>query len=183
MNITQEPKYDLVQRGDKIRWQNRSSGRTIPDYEPVFVLRGGDAMAATVLLKYASILSDTHRGAPLLQAHQNAVLNRMHDFNAFWISHPHLMKIHPVPAYETRLDETGHTALFNDDAKVPEYEPLFLFRARDKHACEAIAFYIKVAPMQAQIDCAQRALEEFQEFRRIHGVLMKTPDTDNNPNI
>lgn len=207
MLASQEPKYNLVPRGGSFCWQNGSSGRAIPGYELVFVLRASDPIASTVLLKYAAMLTEPQQGAPLLKAHQNAVVKRMHDFNNFLEQHPDLMTSFPLPQYSACIDAQGEPVLcelqkdpFDDPeyrpsfyhhnqsipaeetARVPDFEPLFLFRGgRDKFALQAIEFYVSATTNEAQAQGAKIALDSFKVFASAHESLMKAPDTDSPP--
>ena len=61
MDINQSPKYDVSAHG---RLVNRASGETIPDDEPVFILRARDRWAIDALLHYQGLCEDRdHRVA------------------------------------------------------------------------------------------------------------------------
>lgn len=75
MNAYQEPKY-VIENG---RLVNRQSGETIPDDEPVFILRARDKNAAAILRAYASSCIDpAHREAANLRAAQFANWATLH---------------------------------------------------------------------------------------------------------
>ena len=61
MDINQSPKYDVSAHGHLV---NRASGETIPDDEPVFILRARDRWAIDALLHYQGLCEDRdHRVA------------------------------------------------------------------------------------------------------------------------
>jgi|SRR6185503_11113900 len=67
MNVYQEPKYAAV--GGKL--VNRQSNTTIPDDEPVFILRARDKHAAATLIAYCQLVDNPeHREAVRLRAAQ-----------------------------------------------------------------------------------------------------------------
>jgi hypothetical protein len=77
----QEPKYTTTQHG---RLCNRSTGKPIPDDEPVFVLRAKDANAAKTLQAYIDLCQNPD--------HRAVAKSRLLDFMAFALKHPDLMK-------------------------------------------------------------------------------------------
>lgn len=63
---------------------NRQSGEPIPDDEPVFILRGRDALAVDTLISYL--------GHGMNREHRRAVEIRLAQFQAFSKSNPSRMK-------------------------------------------------------------------------------------------
>lgn len=85
MTETQEPKYNAAVCDDgETRLVNRTTLRTIPDYEPTFVLRARDIHAIPALAYYASAVRDPH--------HRQVIYSRIRDFAAFAVDHGDEMK-------------------------------------------------------------------------------------------
>lgn len=78
---SQEPKYFINEKG---RLTNRSTGKPIPDEEPVFVLRGQDKHAIEALAAYRASVSDP--------VHGMVVAQRIADFCAYAEGYPERMK-------------------------------------------------------------------------------------------
>lgn len=72
MNIEQEPKYDVTHDGKIV---NRTSGRVIPDDEPIFILRARDIHAVAAMAYYAELCS--------IEKHVDVVNSRIADFERF----------------------------------------------------------------------------------------------------
>jgi len=81
MKIHQEPKYCVGLDGALV---NRQSGESIPDDEPIFILRGRDKYAADVLVYYEQMVAD--------QNHAKAVSIRRKQFERFAKENPTRMK-------------------------------------------------------------------------------------------
>lgn len=79
----QEPKYGIGERGRLI---NRASGQTIPDEEPVFILRAQDQLAMAALTYYRQLLVDTARNTDPLD-------ERILAFSGFRDAFPERMKL------------------------------------------------------------------------------------------
>ena len=82
MSPKQEPKYEA--RDGRI--YNRATGESIPDDEPVFILRARDVHAISML---------AHYGAAVVHGqleHWDAVQERLNDFSRFRRDHPERMK-------------------------------------------------------------------------------------------
>ena len=63
---------------------------------------------------------------------------------------------------------------------IPGDEPVFIFRARDTMAADALLHYyteLRRIGNDAQADAVLKRLQDFQRFAREHGDRMKTPDT------
>lgn len=80
--LAQEPKYTASSKTGRI--VNRSTGKPIPDFEPVFILRGQDEKAIYALRAYANLVSDPE--------HAQALALRIAAFENFAATHPDLMK-------------------------------------------------------------------------------------------
>ena len=81
MQEEQEPKYDCNMQGQIF---NRTTGKFIPDEEPIFILRAKDKNAALLLAHYKKLCFH--------ETHKNAINNRLHDFVAFANEYPERMK-------------------------------------------------------------------------------------------
>lgn len=80
MRKYQEPKYDVANG----RLFNRVSGESIPDDEPVFILRARDVHAVATIGWYAGHCKN--------QEHVEIVKQRWLDFQQFRDEHPERMK-------------------------------------------------------------------------------------------
>lgn len=78
---TQEPKYTTTQHG---RIVSRSTGKVIPDDEPVFILRAQDVHAVDAIIAYSSLCESSE--------HRAAVLERAKAFQTFADAHAERMK-------------------------------------------------------------------------------------------
>jgi hypothetical protein len=78
---TQEPKYTTTIDG---KLMNRSTGRNIPDDEPVMVFRAQDRNAVVAMRAYYMTCSDAD--------HKAVIKSRIADFERFALEHPERMK-------------------------------------------------------------------------------------------
>jgi len=85
------------------------------------------------------------------------------------------MKIEQEPKYEAR----GYQIVNRKSGKViPDDEPIFLLRARDKHAASLIWNYLnKCKSGRHRIAIAKRYIQ-FDQFSMEHPMRMKEPDTE-----
>lgn len=60
---------------------------------------------------------------------------------------------------------------------IPEDEPVFVLRAKDMHAVEALLAYWNAVEGDEQKAAVYRRIEEFEEFAEEHPDRMKEPDT------
>lgn len=60
---------------------------------------------------------------------------------------------------------------------IPADEPVFIFRARDKHACSMIGEYMQFCDDPAHIEAVQERFIQFGEWADTHPERMKEPDT------
>ncbi len=79
----QEPKYTSSSKHGRL--VNRSTGKAIPDDEPVFILRAQDKLAMAALEAYLFEIEDP--------VHAAVVGSRIADFAAFAQAHPERMKV------------------------------------------------------------------------------------------
>lgn len=78
----QEPKYTISSKHGRL--VNRSTGKAIPDDEPVFILRAQDVLALHAMHAYSLLIVD--------ETHANVVEQRIADFLRFATAHPERMK-------------------------------------------------------------------------------------------
>ncbi len=60
---------------------------------------------------------------------------------------------------------------------IPESEPIFILRAKDVNAAEAIAHYVSCCEDEAHVRAGQRRIVEFVRFAEHFSTCMKEPDT------
>jgi hypothetical protein len=82
LKLEQEPKYTTGTKDGRL--VNRSTGKPIPDDEPVFVIRGQDIHALPLLHAYLSMVKEIDQAA--------AVGKRIVAFRDFANAHPERMK-------------------------------------------------------------------------------------------
>lgn len=82
----QDPKYDFCDG----RVINRDSGELVPLDEDVFVFRARDVLSLPVLKVYRSLVRDL--GSPGVEAHLQAIDERIAHFEQFRHDHPERMK-------------------------------------------------------------------------------------------
>ena len=61
--------------------------------------------------------------------------------------------------------------------KIPDNEPVFVFRAKDRKAVAALHFYAGICDNVEHINAVQSRIAEFQEFARRQPRMMKHPDS------
>lgn len=81
---TQEPKYTAHLVDGDCKIVVRETADRVPDDEPVFIFRGKDPFAVSVLAYYASILEENK----VSEDHISAVLQRLDDFCEFKKDNP-----------------------------------------------------------------------------------------------
>lgn len=82
LKLTQEPKYTTSTKDGRL--VNRSTGKPIPDDEPVFILRAQDIHALPLLHTYLSLVREPDQ--------KQAVTRRISDFEDFAVAHTERMK-------------------------------------------------------------------------------------------
>ena len=65
---------------------------------------------------------------------------------------------------------------------IPDDEPVFIFRARDVHAANAITYYAGLCSDQEHDRIVRECAMDFIRFAKAHPERMKEPDTDLQPN-
>jgi hypothetical protein len=59
---------------------------------------------------------------------------------------------------------------------IPDDEPIMIFRAKDQHAHQAIAYYIECCANAEHQEIVARRLDDFRRFGNDHLERMKEPD-------
>lgn len=60
---------------------------------------------------------------------------------------------------------------------VPADEPVFIFRARDRHAAAALSFYASIVRDEEHRAAIAQRVKDFDAFATEHPERMKEPDT------
>lgn len=84
------------------------------------------------------------------------------------------MKIEQEPKYDA-VD--GRIVNRASGEAIPDDEPVFIFRARDRHALEAIRRYSYTVSDPAHRDAIRLRMRDFENFWDDHPERMKEPDT------
>jgi hypothetical protein len=79
------------------------------------------------------------------------------------------------PKYTVR---DGHIANRASGDTIPDEEPVFIFRARDRHAAAVLEFYAKMVHDTAHFEAVCGRLDDFRRFSKEHPERMKEPDTE-----
>ena len=79
------------------------------------------------------------------------------------------------PKYE--IDEEGRIKNRVSGEVIPDDEPVMIFRARDKNAALAIAYYKKLCADTEHKEAVNDRLHHFVDFAHNHPDRMKEPDT------
>lgn len=62
------------------------------------------------------------------------------------------------------------------EVPVPEDEPLFILRAKDRNALPALLAYLTICDILEHRQEVQKAVLDFKEFTRLHPDKMSEPD-------
>lgn len=83
-----------------------------------------------------------------------------------------------MPAKEPKYGIWGGR-LYNRTSgdKIPDNEPVFIFRAKDRKAVAALHFYAGICDNAEHVNGVQSRIAEFQEFARRQPRMMKHPDS------
>ena len=76
---------------------------------------------------------------------------------------------------------TGPITNTSSGEVIPQDEPIFFFRARDKFALTALEFYWELVSDtgdQEHLEAIRQRIEEFYAFKENYPERMKRPDTD-----
>lgn len=84
------------------------------------------------------------------------------------------MNPYQEPKYEIK---NGKLHNRQSGEQIPDDEPLFVLRARDKHAAEAIAAYRKTVCCGDHYGAVTLRLQQFENWAAAHPERMKEPDT------
>jgi hypothetical protein len=60
---------------------------------------------------------------------------------------------------------------------IPDDEPVFVIRARDRHALMALRFYRDLCQDTGHIDFVEKRIVQFSNFKLNHPDRMKEPDS------
>lgn len=96
MKPTQDPKYGINDDGQIC---NITTGKPIPDDEPIFIFRAQDALAVQPILYYLTLV--------VTEAHKMAVKDRIAHFNRFSLDNPERMKAPDTVYPFTRIPESN----------------------------------------------------------------------------
>lgn len=66
---------------------------------------------------------------------------------------------------------------------IPHDEPVFILRARDKHAVQTLQFYSDMAKDEHHRSVVDTRIEQFAAFKHGQPERMKEPDTDKTINL
>lgn len=85
-----------------------------------------------------------------------------------------------LPAWQEPKYTTDGRAIINraSGEAIPADEPVFVFRARDRHALAALREYLSRCEQAAHVAVIEQRIEDFQAFARRHPERMKEPDTE-----
>lgn len=88
--------------------------------------------------------------------------------------HPPGLSLEQEPKYTVN----GHAIVNRASGEcIPADEPVFIFRARDVHAREALGSYASVLTPSAHRDAVVQRVADFSSFAHAHPERMKEPDT------
>ena len=86
------------------------------------------------------------------------------------------MKRSQEPKYG--VDNIGNIYKRYTDLVIPSDEPIFIFRAKDKNAEAALAFYRTLCSDKDHRTITGHRISDFNDFKLANQRLMKEPDTD-----
>lgn len=83
------------------------------------------------------------------------------------------------PEQEPKYDVNADGRIFNraTGQVIPDDEPVFIFRARDRHAIKALKYYANVCTDDDHVAVVERRVDDFRAFRKMHPDRMKEPDS------
>lgn len=75
--------------------------------------------------------------------------------------------------------ETHHSRIVNraTGEPIPDDEPVFILRARDRHAARALQAYADLCHDAEHVMIVQRRIRDFLDFDAMHPDRMKEPDS------
>lgn len=82
------------------------------------------------------------------------------------------------PKYDIEMNG-GSPQLVNaaTGAAIPLDEPIFIFRAKDKRAIDALAAYRNTCEDLEHVRAIEQRIQDFSHFASTHRGVMKEPDT------
>lgn len=80
---------------------------------------------------------------------------------------------------EPKYDVNAEGRIFNraTGQVIPDDEPVMIFRARDKHAIQALMYYANHCVDPAHVAIVDQRIDDFRAFRKAHPDRMKEPDS------
>lgn len=85
------------------------------------------------------------------------------------------MKTEQEPKYTTNAD--GRIVNRASGEAIPDDEPVFIFRARDRHAAAALLAYLQLCDDPDHLDAVQKRIGHFRLFAEQYPERMKEPDS------
>ncbi len=73
--------------------------------------------------------------------------------------------------------EGGRLVNRQSGAVIPEDEPVFILRARDKHAAQVLIAYSQLVQIPEHREAARLRAAQFSNWAAIHHARMREPDT------
>jgi hypothetical protein len=85
-----------------------------------------------------------------------------------------------IPKRQEPKYDCGVDGVFNRQSEflIPAEEPIFIFRARDRHAIAVLEHYKLLIIDDHHEEVVQARINQFKEFKRTYPERMKEPDTD-----
>ncbi|MEA3242865.1 MAG: hypothetical protein U9Q19_05415 [Pseudomonadota bacterium] len=75
------------------------------------------------------------------------------------------------------IDDDGRICNIATGEPIPADEPVFIFRAKDMLAEQALLYYYALVSMHDQRLAVHHRITDFKRFRQDNPELMKAPDT------
>lgn len=85
------------------------------------------------------------------------------------------MKQTQEPKYDVNIDGQLFSRASGDP--IPDDEPVFIFRARDRRAVKALIGYLDDLPNGQHADAVEARIVDFRRYAEKHPERMKEPDT------
>ena len=75
------------------------------------------------------------------------------------------------------IDNEGRLCNIASGEPIPEDEPIFIFRAKDMLAENALHYYVGAVTTNMHKEAIHARIKDFQHFRQQNPTRMKAPDT------
>lgn len=84
-----------------------------------------------------------------------------------------------LPEQEPKYDVNSEGRIVNraTGLAIPDDEPVFIFRARDRNALQTLRFYRDICSDAEHVVVVEKRIIEFSNFRHNHPDRMKEPDS------